>query len=140
MRWLTVLIAVVVLFIAWDVAWWWGFGVEPMSPWTLKQMVEEHNAPVIIDVRTPGEFHSFHIQGAINVPYPPTLAELASASPDPNNPVVVIGLTGHRSPPVARQLQQGGYTAVTNLTWGMTAWKLFGGPVEEEPSAMSGVE
>lgn len=133
MRWLTVTIGIIVLLIFWDVAWWLGFGVAPLSPWTLKQMVNQHNAPMIIDVRTSAEFHSFHIPGAVNVPFPATLAELAYAAPNPNNPVVVVGLTGHRSPPVVRQMRAGGYTDVTNLTWGMAAWKLFGGEVEEGP-------
>jgi len=96
-------------------------------------MVNQGHAPVIIDVRTPAEFGTFHIPGAINVPYPATLAELAAASPDPNNPVVVICMSGHRSPPVVRQMQNGGYTDVHNLTWGMMAWKLFGGDTASGP-------
>ncbi|QJB56315.1 rhodanese-like domain-containing protein [Pseudodesulfovibrio sp. zrk46] len=130
MRTLSALILVIALLILWDVAWWLGFGVSPLSPWTLKQMVNQDNAPVIIDVRTPAEFEAFHIPHAINVPFPATLAELAAASPDPTNPIVVVCMTGHRSPPVVRQLRKGGYTDVMNATWGMLAWKLFGGEVE----------
>ena len=129
MRWLGWTILVIVLLVLWDVAWWLGFGVQDMSPWTLRQMVAQHNAPLIIDVRTAAEYRSFHIPGAVNVPWPATLAELAVVSPDPDNPVVVVGLTGHRSAPAARQLTQGGYTAVTNVPWGMVAWKLLGGEV-----------
>jgi len=134
MRWLGVVIAAIVLCIAWDVAWWLGFGVSDMSPWTLKRMVAQHTAPVIIDVRTEAEYRSFHIPGAVNVPWPASLADLAYASPDPNRPVVVVGLTGHRSPQVARQLALGGYTAVTNVPWGMLAWKLLGGVVVSGPN------
>ncbi len=39
-------------------------------------------------------------------------------------------MSGHRSPPIVKQLQDGGYTHVHNLTWGMLAWKLFGGETE----------
>jgi len=127
MRGLKILIGITVILILWDVFWWFGFGVSPMSPWKLKQLVNEGRAPELIDVRTPSEFESFHIPGAINVPYPATLAELASVSPDPNRPVLVICMSGHRSPPVVKQMQDGGYTNVHNLTWGMLAWKLFGG-------------
>lgn len=133
MRWLTGFILVIVLFIAWDVGWWLGFGVEPMSPWTLRELVQQDNAPVILDVRTETEFKAFHIPGARNVPFPASLAELAMASPDPNNPVVVVCMTGHRSPPVAKQLRDGGYTDVTNLTWGMLAWRLLGGETVSGP-------
>lgn len=130
MRALGVIVVIIAALVLWDVAWWRGFGVEPYPPWELKTLVNQGNAPVIIDVRSPAEYRSFHIPGAINVPFPATLAELATASPDPNNPIVVVCMTGHRSPPVVRQLKKGGYTDVVNLTWGMTAWKLFGGEVE----------
>jgi len=133
MRTLMTIIIIIAALILWDVAWWFGFGVSPLSPWNLKMMVNQGHAPVIIDVRTPAEFGTFHIPGAINVPYPATLAELAAASPDPNNPVVVICMSGHRSPPVVRQMQNGGYTDVHNLTWGMMAWKLFGGDTASGP-------
>ncbi len=127
MRGLKILIVVIVILALWDLGWWFGFGVSPMSPWRLKQMVNQGRAPVIIDVRTPGEFESFHIPGAVNVPYPATLAELASVSPDPDRPILVVCMSGHRSPPVVRQMMKGGYADVYNLTWGMLAWKLFGG-------------
>ena len=130
MRVLTGLIVIAVLLVLWDVTWWFGFGVSPVSPYALKMEVNRDDAPVIIDVRTPAEFELFHIPGAVNVPYPASLAELALAAPDPSRPVVVVCMTGHRSPPVARQMQQGGYTNVRNLTWGMVAWKLFGGDTE----------
>ncbi|MEF2229804.1 MAG: rhodanese-like domain-containing protein [Pseudodesulfovibrio sp.] len=131
MRWLGWTILVIILLVLWDVAWWLGFGVAGMSPWSLKRMVDLHDAPLIIDVRTPAEYRSFHIPGAVNVPWPATLAELAYASPDPNAPVAVVGLTGHRSPQVARQMAAGGYTDVANVPWGMLAWKLMGGEVVE---------
>ncbi len=133
MRVLKILIVVIVVLMLWDLGWWFGFGVSPMSPWRLKMLVNQGRAPVLIDVRTPAEFDSFHIPEAINVPYPATLAELAFASPDSTHPVLVICMTGHRSPPVVKQMQDGGYTNVHNLTWGMLAWKLFGGDTISGP-------
>jgi rhodanese-related sulfurtransferase len=133
MRALWTLVIVVAVLVLWDVGWWYGFGVSPMSPWALKMAVNEDRAPVIIDVRTPGEYAAFHIPGAVNVPYPATLAELAAASPDPTRQVVVVCMTGHRSPPVVRQMHAGGYTNVSNLTWGMMAWKIMGGETTSGP-------
>lgn len=133
MRALKFFIVLIALFMLWDVAWWLGFGVSPLSPWTMKMMVNQDNAPVIIDVRTRAEFESFHIPGAVNVPYPASLAELAAAAPDSTTPIVVVCMTGHRSTPVVRQMQQGGYTNVSNLTWGMMAWKIFGGETTSGP-------
>lgn len=133
MRWLWIFVLLLAAFLLWDVGWWLGFGVSPMSPRELKLAVNEGRAPVIIDVRSRAEFESFHIPGAVNVPFPATLAELAAVSPDPTLSVVVVCLTGHRSSPVVSQMQKGGYTAVTNLTWGMLAWKILGGETVSGP-------
>ncbi len=127
MKFFASLLLVIALLVLWDVGWWLGFGVSPLSPWTLKTMVNQDNAPVILDVRTAAEYRAFHIPGALNVPYPATLNELAMKVPDPDTPIVVVCMTGHRSPPTVKQLRDGGYTNVSNLTWGMVAWKLFGG-------------
>ena len=127
-------VAVILVILAalalWDLGWWLGFGVSPLSPLSLKAEMREGRAPVIIDVRTKVEYDFFHIPGAINVPYPAPLTELIAASPDLTRPVVVVCMTGHRSPPVVKQLQDGGYTRVRNLTWGMLAWKLLGGETD----------
>jgi rhodanese-related sulfurtransferase len=42
------------------------------------------------------------------------------------DPVIVICMTGHRSPPVAYRLKKQGFKKVYNLTLGMLAWKLIG--------------
>jgi rhodanese-related sulfurtransferase len=123
----TVIVLVLIAFLAlWDAGWWLA-GVRPLSPWALKAALQSDAPPTVLDVRTPAEYNFFHIPGAINVPYPATLNELALAAPDPGRPVVVVCMTGHRSPPTVRQMQRGGYTDVRNLTGGMAVWKLFGG-------------
>lgn len=127
MRPFTAILIILAAMAVWDLGWWFGFGVSPLSPMTLKAALKDGNPPVMIDVRTPGEFEFFHIPGAINVPFPASLADFAKVSPDPEQPVVVVCMSGHRSPPVVKQMQDGGYTNVRNLTWGMLAWKLFGG-------------
>lgn len=127
MRFLAVLVLVAGLLVLWDVAWWKVGQVSPMSPWRLRVLLEDKENVVVLDVRTPLEFKAFHIDGAINVPYPAGLSDFARLIPNPNQATVVVCMTGHRSPLVVRQLQQGGYTNVVNLTWGMVAWKLFGG-------------
>ncbi|MEZ7196476.1 rhodanese-like domain-containing protein [Pseudodesulfovibrio karagichevae] len=126
MRTLTAILIVVALFALWDVCWWLA-GVRPVSPWALRAALKKGAPPILVDVRTPGEYELFHIPGAVNVPYPATLNGLALAAPDPDRPVVVVCMTGHRSPPTVRQMQKGGYTSVRNLTGGMAAWVLFGG-------------
>lgn len=126
----TVVFVILAALVLWDIGWWVGFGVSPFSPLALDAAIHNGDAPAIIDVRSPAEYDLFHIPGAVNVPYPGSLAQLAAAAPDPSMPVIVVCMTGHRSPPVVNRMQDGGYTNVHNLTWGMLAWKVFGGETE----------
>jgi rhodanese-related sulfurtransferase len=123
------LIILIVLIIGWDVAWYLA-GVKPLFPWQLKKLLKGDNDQLtLIDVRTPGEFSWFHIGGAANMPGLLSNAE-GFKGKRVNEPVIVICMTGHRSPMVAYQLKKRGYKQVYNLTWGMLAWKLFGGKTE----------
>ncbi len=120
---MTTFIIILLLLIVWDLAWYLA-GVKPLFPWQLKKMLHKGQNPGrLIDVRTPLEFNWFHIDGAVNRP-----DILFDKDEDKNydEPVIVICMTGHRSPIVAYQLKKRGYKQVYNLTWGMLAWKMFG--------------
>ena len=119
-----ILIAVIVLFLLWDAAWW-VLGVKPLFPWRLKDRLGA-DAPdrVLLDVRTPWEYNWFHLPGAQNLP--DLLADSTEMPPvSPAQDVVVICMTGHRSPLVAHALKKRGYSRVYNLTWGMVGWKVY---------------
>jgi len=68
---------------------------------------------LIVDVRTPEEFSSGHVNGAINIP----LAEIEkklSLFGDKNKPIVVYCRTGNRSSRAKKILERNGYTIVEN--------------------------
>lgn len=119
------LILIVLILAAWDIAWWL-FGVQPLFPWQLRRMQQAGEPVRIVDVRTAPEYEAFHIQDA-------QLQTDIFTNPDPlsgmdrDRPVVVVCMTGHRSPVAAKYLQKKGFHRVYNLTWGMLLWKLTGG-------------
>ena len=122
---MTTLIVIVLFLIAWDFAWYL-VGIKPLFPWQLKKLLKGHSNQVnLIDVRTPWEYSWFHINGAVNKP---ELLLDIDALPDicKKDPLIIICMTGHRSPLVAYLLKRRGFKKVYNLTWGMLAWKLFG--------------
>lgn len=140
------LLPILVLFlVAWD-AGWALVGVKPLFPWQLEEAYRRHNPDlVLLDVRTPTEFGWFHIPGAQNVPFRNLNARHLKIPKEKT--VVVICMTGHRSPLVAWHLQKSGYANVHNLTWGMAGWeayKFFSGsvakpkPLEPEIKKTSG--
>lgn len=122
---MTAIIIILLLLVGWDLVWYW-VGVKPLSPWHLKKLLKEKsNRLTLIDVRTRWEYNWFHIKGAINKP--DLLFDIqALPAISKENPLILICMTGHRSPPVAYRLKKQGFRKVYNLTWGMLAWKLLG--------------
>jgi rhodanese-related sulfurtransferase len=118
------LIVIILFFLVWDIVWW-ILGVKPLFPWQLrKRLGAKVSAPLLLDVRTPPEYNWFHLPGAQNLP--DLLADNAKMPPvSPSQDVVVICMTGHRSPLVAHALNKRGYSRVYNLTWGMVGWKVY---------------
>jgi rhodanese-related sulfurtransferase len=107
-------------FVAWE-AVWWGLGVKSLFPWQVKA---KEPALVWLDVRTPWEFHWFHHPGAQNRPSLVTdlnsLGQLA-----PQQPLLIVCMTGHRSPLVAYRLQKQGLAQVYHLAGGMAGWQVY---------------
>jgi rhodanese-related sulfurtransferase len=118
------LLAIIVLFLGWDLLWWL-LGVKPLLPWQLKgRLRTEASSPVLLDVRTPLEYNWFHLPGAQNVP--DLLLDRGTMPPvAPSQELVVICMTGHRSPFVSYALKKRGFSRVYNLTWGMLGWQIY---------------
>jgi rhodanese-related sulfurtransferase len=115
--------------IGWELFWYFS-GVKPVFAWQLKKWIRSGKRDVrLIDVRTPFEYNWFHLKGSENRP---EMAFLIKNFEEKNmdKRIVIICMTGHRSPIVAHRLKKRGYQNVYNLVWGMWAWKLFGGKTE----------
>jgi hydroxyacylglutathione hydrolase len=82
----------------------------------------------VIDVRGATEWADGHLPGAIHIPLG-HLADRVSEIP-PGRPVVVQCQSGGRSSIAASVLERLGFTNVTNLSGGITAWAAAGLPVE----------
>ena len=122
---MTIFIIILLFLIGWDFAWYLA-GVKPLFPWHLKKLLKgKSDQLTLIDVRTPWEYNWFQLRGAVNKPE--LLFDInALRAKSTEAPLIVICMTGHRSPMVAYQIKKRGYKQVYNLTWGMLGWKLFG--------------
>ncbi len=83
--------------------------------------------PVILDVRSEGEFAVSHLAGAVRVD--PHAAELRSLSIPTDAIVVVYCSVGYRSGAIAERLSAAGIDDVYNLTGGIFAWANEGRPL-----------
>lgn len=98
-----------------------------ISPARYKEEFADARKPhVLIDVRTPEEFNSGHIPGAINIDVQALHRRLKDVPRD--RAVVLYCRSGNRSNQAARLLRQAGYTEVYNLG-GIGEWRAAGYPI-----------
>lgn len=74
----------------------------------------------VVDVRTPGEFASGHVPGAVNIPFD-ELPRRASEIGPTSTPVVLYCRTGRRSGIAADTLQKAGFSKLYDFK-SVTAW------------------
>ncbi len=77
--------------------------------------------PLVIDVRTTGEWEGAHIESSVNVPLSRLTDELDELGAD--RPTVVYCMSGYRSAIAASVLQRAGFTQVFDLVGGLPAWE-----------------
>lgn len=70
---------------------------------------------VLIDVRTPEEYASGHLQGALLLPVDRIAQDIAKQVPDKHMPIRLYCRSGRRSALALEALQQLGYTRLQNL-------------------------
>jgi len=91
----------------------------------LKARMDAGPAPVIIDVRTPGEFAEGRVPGAVNIP----VDELQARIDEVPDGAWLICRSGGRSARAAGLLARAG-RSVTDVGGGTLAWTAAGFPVE----------
>jgi phage shock protein E len=84
---------------------------------------------VTLDVRTPGEFMSGHIQGARNIDFQSGNFENEIASLDKNATYAVYCRSGNRSGQAVKVMHDAGFHNVYNLNGGVIDWSNAGLPL-----------
>ena len=87
-------------------------------------------APVIIDVRSPGEFASGHVRGSINIPLDSFADSIARQVPDKTSAVILCCASGGRSGMACSFMQQQGYQHVSNGGSAGAVAMQFGLPID----------
>ena len=82
----------------------------------------------LVDVRTPEEYRSGYIAGAVNINFYDADFAQQIARLDKEKPLMVYCAVGGRSGKAAAKLTEMGFKNVTDLAGGMNAWKAAGKP------------
>ena len=113
-----IIIAIIVLFVA--LRFMPTKGIKQISTDELKRELTDKNKQ-FIDVRTPGEYKANHIRQFKNIPMNQLSGKTDTLSKDQE--VVVICQSGMRSSQAGKLLKKSGFTKVTNVRGGMSAWR-----------------
>ena len=88
---------------------------------------------IVIDVRTPQEYHESHIAGAVNIDWKAGhfAEDVAAILPDKNQTIAVYCIHARRSKMAAECLYEQGYRHIIELAPGFEGWLNAGKPFTE---------
>jgi phage shock protein E len=98
--------------------------VKVLPPAEFKQQLSTAKNAYLLDVRTPDEYNTGHIEGAQNINYnaPDFKAQISQL--DKSRPVFLYCAIGGRSSKAGRILAEAGFTQIVDLKGGYNAWKV----------------
>ncbi len=94
--------------------------MQSMTPEQLKEIMNNGNVPVLIDVREAWEYEICRIDGSQNIPMSEFTASLDKLEQDAET--VIICHHGTRSQQVGDYLESKGYKNIKNLDGGIDSW------------------
>ncbi|MCG5432647.1 rhodanese-like domain-containing protein [Mycobacterium sp. MYCO198283] len=92
----------------------------------LQELLASANPPRLIDVRTPAEFETLHIDGAYNVPLDLLRKHRDDIAGHLDQQVVLICRSGQRANEAEQTLRKAGLPNVHILAGGITGWAAHG--------------
>lgn len=102
----------------------------PIAPAELAARLRSGTAPLILDVRSPAEYASGHIPGALNIPQTEITQRLDEIPAAKSAEIVVHCQGGGRAAAAERTLAAAGYTNLRDLSGHMKAWRQGGFPLQ----------
>jgi rhodanese-related sulfurtransferase len=105
-------------------------GPKKITAEELNKLIQRSQAPLILDVRSEGEFAQGHIPGALNIPHDQLSGRLTELGVAKTDEIVVHCYSGHRANIAETTLDNYGYVNLRNLEGHMEGWKKGGYPME----------
>jgi rhodanese-related sulfurtransferase len=78
--------------------------------------------PMILDVRTPGEYAGGHIENSVLIPVQQLQSRLNELADFKDEPILIYCASGNRSTVASKILIDNGFTRIFNLRYGIADW------------------
>ena len=115
--------------------------VQTIEPATFAGKLKSSENAQLIDVRTPGEFASDHLDNAANIDWNGADFNARAEKLDKTKPVFVYCKSGGRSASAANRLSELGFAEVYNMDGGIMKWNSGGyGKADKKRTGMSQAE
>jgi rhodanese-related sulfurtransferase len=108
---------------------------ENLSPLELSERLGGFGAPIVLDVRKPGEYEDGHLPGALLRPLDP---RISARDLPANAALAIVCRSGYRSASAASLLAASHAGPILNLAGGTDAWRESGLPLEKGSAALPG--
>lgn len=96
----------------------------------LLEQIRSSAAPVVLDVRSPEEFRTGHVPGAVNIPHRQVGARLGELVAGKERGIVVYCEGGPRAEYAEQVLANAGFERIYHLEGDMAAWRMNRLPME----------
>lgn len=102
-----------------------------LKPKEFAQKIKATPNAQVIDVRTPGEFKTGFIEGAVNIDWNGGDFDTHISTVDKNKPTFVYCRSGKRSADAAEEMREMGFKEVYELSGGIQAWEFSEMPIKK---------
>jgi rhodanese-related sulfurtransferase len=99
--------------------------MNDISPQEVMQAIDNHEAVILLDVRTSAEFARGKIEGAINIPVDEVESRIEKVITDKTATIYVYCLSASRSPIAVEIMENLGYQHVYNMDPGLLGWRAY---------------
>src|SRR5256714_8876769 len=110
--------------------------IDEIDAGRARELRDEADAPVFLDVREREEWDEGHIPGAVHIPRGWLESRIEQAVPSRETPIVAYCASGNRSVFASKTLEELGYEHVVSLAGGINDWKRHGFPLEVSAGAL----
>jgi rhodanese-related sulfurtransferase len=97
--------------------------MKDLNPHDFAENMKAHPNAILLDVRTPEEFESGHLPGAVNIDFRGYDFQEQVEQLDPAKAYFIYCHSGGRSAAACRLMESKGFGDVNNLRGGILAWE-----------------